>query len=484
MKKLERWFRNKLPVFGLVIAMLSPACGAATSSSGNLSLSKKLIGPAGGVAIQGGGYSINFAWGESLSGTILSGGNTVVESGYLGGRFGAGQLFHVVSSSVASTPSYFQNGLQVGVQMKGYVQLVFSDPLDITTLAGGLQGKIIRDNLANATDTPVALKWTYDPVMQELNVYPDSAWQGNRLYDITVTPALRSVDAYTLDAITHVQFLTMADPKEQNIVLDAASFGGAGTLGVQSAPSLRIDIPQGSLSDYSVVLFNTAPDKSSWNVNPQIIQEANQKAQDSGGLYQAPVGLLEIAAYNTKGQRVSALAQPAQISVNYGDAGTWLSGTPAPVRTSTLSLWSLDQENRLWVKIPASQSMGAGVVAPITRLSVFSLMGSASGSASDVYVFPTPWRPAGPHAGDGSGQSGSEAGGLTFSNLPSECSIRIYTLDGEKVRELHHSDTLGPVAQEKWDGNTAGGSHAASGVYLWRVESAQDGKNGKLMIIR
>jgi flagellar hook assembly protein FlgD len=111
-------------------------------------------------------------------------------------------------------------------------------------------------------------------------------------------------------------------------------------------------------------------------------------------------------------------------------------------------------------------------------------MGSADADASNVYVFPLPWRPHGPDAGDGPGQTGTDAGGITFSNLPSECTIKIYTVSGHLVRALSHSDLAGPVGQEKWDGNTSSGDHAASGVYLWRVESSADSKNGKLMVIR
>jgi flagellar hook assembly protein FlgD len=76
------------------------------------------------------------------------------------------------------------------------------------------------------------------------------------------------------------------------------------------------------------------------------------------------------------------------------------------------------------------------------------------------------------------------AGGITFTNLPSESTIRIYTISGERVRTLRHSDMGGSIGQERWDGRTDGGETVASGVYLWRVESNVDGKNGKLMIIR
>jgi hypothetical protein len=125
-----------------------------------------------------------------------------------------------------------------------------------------------------------------------------------------------------------------------------------------------------------------------------------------------------------------------------------------------------------------------GVAGAVTQFSVYALMGSAATDASAVFVFPVPWRPHGPNAGEGPGQTGTEGGGITFSNLPSECTIKIYTMSGSLVRTLSHSDLAGPVGQEKWDGNTSGGEHAASGVYLWRVESSADSKNGKLILIR
>jgi flagellar hook capping protein FlgD len=149
-----------------------------------------------------------------------------------------------------------------------------------------------------------------------------------------------------------------------------------------------------------------------------------------------------------------------------------------------LSLWALDSAHALWVKMPNSRMIGASVAGPISQFSVFSVMGAPSTNTSDVFVFPNPWRPHGPNAGTAAGQTGTDAGGITFSSIPSECTIKIYTLSGELVRNIHHSDLTGPVGQEVWDGKTSGGDRAASGVYLWRVESATDGKNGKLMIIR
>ena len=245
-------------------------------------------------------------------------------------------------------------------------------------------------------------------------------------------------------------------------------------------------IPQGALSEYAIVLFSQDPMNSPLRVDPSIIKDANQKAQTAGGAYQSPVTLGEIAAYNLKGQPITNLSLAAEASLSYSESNGLLSGPAVPVRSSTLAMWVLDTHHHLWVKMPASRVNPATktVFAPVTQFSVFALMGGVDGSASDVFVFPNPWRPHGPSAGNGSGQTGTEAGGMTFSNLPSECTIHIYTLSQEWVRTIHHSDAGGSIAQETWDGLTHGGAHAASGVYLWRVESSVDGKNGKLIIIR
>jgi hypothetical protein len=183
---------------------------------------------------------------------------------------------------------------------------------------------------------------------------------------------------------------------------------------------------------------------------------------------------------------VTTLSAPAQISWPYASSGGIVNGQAQPVRTGTLSLWTLDAEHHLWVKMPdsAGNTQSGTVSVSIPKLSVLALMGSEQGNASNVYIFPIPWRPHGPQSGNGAGQTGTDECGMTFTNLPSECTIKIYTLSGELVRTLNHSDISGTVGQERWDGNTSSGSHAASGVYLWRVTSSTDSKNGKLMVIR
>ena len=109
-------------------------------------------------------------------------------------------------------------------------------------------------------------------------------------------------------------------------------------------------------------------------------------------------------------------------------------GAGTPIRIQTLSLWSLDSAHALWVKMPDTRPNGSGVAGAVTQFSVYALMGSADSDASSVFVYPVPWRPHGPNAGEGPGQTGTQSGGITFSNLPSECTIKIYTVSGSHVR--------------------------------------------------
>lgn len=75
---------------------------------------------------------------------------------------------------------------------------------------------------------------------------------------------------------------------------------------------------------------------------------------------------------------------------------------------------------------------------------------------------------------------------IHFANLPPKCTIRIYTLDGDLVREIAHDmDPSNPNAShDTWNMITRNTQLVVSGLYYWTVE-AEDGETqiGKLVII-
>jgi hypothetical protein len=75
---------------------------------------------------------------------------------------------------------------------------------------------------------------------------------------------------------------------------------------------------------------------------------------------------------------------------------------------------------------------------------------------------------------------------IHFANLPPKCTIRIFSLDGDLVRQVDHDmDPSDPNAShDTWDMITRNTQLVVSGLYYWTVEAA-DGETqiGKLVII-
>ena len=105
-----------------------------------------------------------------------------------------------------------------------------------------------------------------------------------------------------------------------------------------------------------------------------------------------------------------------------------------------------------------------------------------------VVVYPNPYRIDG-----GYSENKYEAGGtygkrIRFVNLPPRCTIRIYTLDGDLVREIDHQKD--PSALDatvgEWDLISRNTQAVVSGIYLFSVQDKDTGKNqiGKFVIIK
>ena len=76
---------------------------------------------------------------------------------------------------------------------------------------------------------------------------------------------------------------------------------------------------------------------------------------------------------------------------------------------------------------------------------------------------------------------------IHFANLPPKCTISIFSLDGDLVREIiHDKDASDPNAShDSWDLITRNTQTVVSGLYYWTVENTETGdvQIGKLVII-
>jgi hypothetical protein len=125
---------------------------------------------------------------------------------------------------------------------------------------------------------------------------------------------------------------------------------------------------------------------------------------------------------------------------------------------------------------------------------VYPLLSSEIISSQDagVFVYPNPYRLDGDYRSRGF--EGRELWHVPedktrlihFANLPPQCTISIFSIDGDLVRELHHDvDPLDYTANhETWDLINRNLQMVVSGLYYWVVEDdAGKSQIGKLVII-
>ncbi len=121
----------------------------------------------------------------------------------------------------------------------------------------------------------------------------------------------------------------------------------------------------------------------------------------------------------------------------------------------------------------------------------------------NVIVYPNPWRIDGNYKElgfeardyiDGANRGhlvvqedlpDERTNSIHFINLPNKCTIRIFTIDGDLVREIEHDYPKDSPRSmhERWDLITRNTQLTVSGIYYYSIESEYGNQVGKLVII-
>lgn len=236
------------------------------------------------------------------------------------------------------------------------------------------------------------------------------------------------------------------------------------------------------------ITLNKDPLAAPVNIMASEIESANYKINANEGSWSLPLpgNLTELCLFDEQNYWAGAFNKAGFLSLSYRDedGDGVLDGSIPPVRTDTVRAWALDTDADMWAKLPPSE-VAAGersITVKLMAPGVYALLGTMDESVKNTYVFPVPFRPNGPKAGAGQGQTGTAAEGITFANIPQAGKIEIYTLDGRLVRRLNIPSNM-VIPKLKWDVKNSAGEKAASGVYIWRVISGANSKTGKLMVI-
>ncbi|MBI5201164.1 MAG: hypothetical protein HY925_06230 [Elusimicrobia bacterium] len=223
-------------------------------------------------------------------------------------------------------------------------------------------------------------------------------------------------------------------------------------------------------------------------VDPNAVLRANNRLAINDPLSLVQVqNVFEFKVASDLGYYESNFAAPVMVSFSYTDADAdgVIDGTNPPIRASLLNVWTLDETLAQWIRVPGANvdSVAHTVSVPVRHFSVYAFAAASDQNVDGVYAFPVPFRPNGPDAGLAAGQTGTEAGGITFSNLPTDGSIEIYTMTGQLVRRIEIPPSLA-IPKYVWDVRNDRGQAVVSGVYIWKVASRTAHKTGRLMVIR
>jgi len=125
-----------------------------------------------------------------------------------------------------------------------------------------------------------------------------------------------------------------------------------------------------------------------------------------------------------------------------------------------------------WFPLPSRWDASRRMVQTETarQFGAYRLLARASVASQDILIYPNPVQ---------FGQFGGTSKTLKFLNVPLGSVIEIYTLTGEKIREI---DVKTDVTS--WDGKRENGDIVTSGLYLYRIRMVSDDAFGKIAVLR
>lgn len=439
---------------------------AALMSGGDYTVEATLVSPAGGSAT-GADYEARIAAGDPALGLAASAGSPDATwsfiSAYLSG-IRPGSLLGPAVEGLSAAQAILVGDVPVGLPLDGTLRIRFSnDMLDTTIVSSSAPGAFlvtaVRDAQLATVSIVQGIDVAYDELSRSAVISPSTAWTPGARLTVLVSSNVADVDQIQLAGGAAFEVEVARDPDAPNVA--AAPFD----------TGLKVDLPPGAFDVPYSVFIGSSPS------GPEIDAASAKLALALG---QNPLRVLEFEARSTSGGVLSSLfRKPVRLLVPYADADSDGIVDGTPFRSSSLSLWRLDEASRLWVRVPDSRVEAGRLAATLRSFSVYALAGGLTTDVSQVYAFPVPFRP---NAGDPA-RYGSDATGIRFVNLPDEGRIRVYDVSGRRVREIAFGPGQ-PPAPLSWNVRDDDGAALGSGVYVWEIVSGGNRKTGKLMVVR
>ncbi len=369
------------------------------------------------------------------------------------------------SPAIHSLLSFPQNGA-LGIPIDTSIQIIFAEEMDVYATTSAIKVEAIV-NKNGETITPEVVSGSVSPsydantCRHKFIFQPVSPLKNNHTYRVTLSTTATDIVGKPLGGF-EFSFTTISNYKESNTFASGES-------------KMKIILDARTLKEDFFVQISTSPLKDS--PKKKKIIDANNKldTDDDPFSFTLKPSLVEIEAFDASGNPIiDTFEIPAKIALSYVDSGPEdgiVDKTSPPLREDTLAVYWLNESHSLWVKLANSvvDNQSNVVTAPMFHFSIFSLHGVGTSDLSDAYAYPVPFMPS---RGDTD---------ITFTNISSLCTIKIYTLNGELVKTIENTSG---IASYPWNVTNDRGERLGSGVYLYMIKNDKSKKKGKLIIIR
>jgi hypothetical protein len=362
------------------------------------------------------------------------------------------------------------------------VVVQFTERISLDNISSKYYVVEVRNNLGVSIFNVVSGTITFDTATNKLIFTPVSTFSFNYKCIIYVKGTIEDMSGNVLYPGDQEKFFyTIFNASEDNMFI---------ARNPELDDNTVVNIPAGFFTTNGQLVFNVVGDDITDTFNTIDVEEAIRKKIKEDNFNQTLRNTLtQLSPADVTGAALVSYMDPSrqeniaqlQISPNstykitmpYKDADNngVVDTIFPPVRVDSLRLYYLDAPHKLWVRVPEGKIDKAShsLTTNLAFFGVFALLGAPDTDLSQAYAYPVPFKPSEGHKV------------ITFTNLASECTIKIFTISGELVKTIVHNDGL---YTHEWDVKNEDGKNVASGVYIYSIKSAADKKQGKIMIIR
>ncbi|MFH0947991.1 MAG: Ig-like domain-containing protein [Elusimicrobiota bacterium] len=369
---------------------------------------------------------------------------------------------------VSMNPSNGGSGVSVSTTVKVY----FDGEVSSNTVDSAVSMLAVRNKSGTKISESVPVFTQYTNEDGSIKIAPKQALQNNCRYLVTISTQLKeNVDGLPLETTVQWKFTTVFSPQDDNVMVSDYD------------EKLKIEIPQLAFSNYFCTAISTDPIGSPIKIEPHRIQIADLKA-----IADEPDRKIlthyEMVPFDSEKNLIStkpaknlyvSLPFPENQSTEGGQKTIRPQSQSASERLSrNINLYRLNEEKKLWVRLPnvSLDYENQLLRGTISYLGTFALVMDPNYDLSIAFAYPVPFSP----------NTDPNHKSITFTNLATRCTTKIFTISGELVNEFEETDGDGEYV---WtEVKNKDGESLASGVYLYLIESKLDKKVGKLMIIK